>query len=166
MKIFFIGVKLIVLEQHKNVYLLYIGVNIDLLLQIIFPIGTITIIIALYIKNIFSSKMTSILGEIKNIFNRVNHLRSFFYSQHNDSFNDYQFLKDSPLLLNKSFVNKTIDNVKAGELMTKIDELIIFLENNIHDENNRRYFTFQLLSAIKNEQEFELFEKDVRKIYL
>jgi hypothetical protein len=142
------------------------GVNIDLLLQIIFPLGPITIIIALYIKNIFTSKMTSVLSAIRNISIRVDNLRAFFYSQHNDSFNDYQFLKDIPLLLNKAFVNNSINNEEAGKLMNEIDELIIFLETNVVDENSRKYFIYQLLSELNHQEELLLFKNDVQKIYV
>jgi len=51
----------------KSIFLSQFGVDLDLIFSIIIPIGTITVILGVYIKNMLSSKVTAVKKNIKKI---------------------------------------------------------------------------------------------------
>jgi hypothetical protein len=82
------------------------GVNLDIIMQIIMPIGTVTVIIALFIKNLMSSKISKIKTKILNIGNSIDQIRLFIIVNEKQSFSDYEFVSILPNMIKKYILSE------------------------------------------------------------
>ncbi len=112
----------------KSVFIQKFNVNLDLILSIILPIGTITIFITLLIKNMLSSQVTTVKTAIKTIGAKASDFQIFYYAQKEKALEDYTFVSQLPTFVRIPLQNNSIDTKQALLLMTTIDEAIIFFQ--------------------------------------
>jgi hypothetical protein len=131
----------------KSIFLFELGVNLDLIISIILPIGTITVIIGLFIKNMMDSRVSGVLKAIKNIEGNIASFRVFYYTQKQDSLNDYTFVSMLPPMIKVPLTANKIDRTQAYELMQQLDDAIKFIETNYaHDEKQKHYMMYVLFN--------------------
>jgi uncharacterized paraquat-inducible protein A len=116
----------------KTIFIKEFGVNLDLIFSIVLPIGTITVIIGLFIKNLLSSKVSATLKAIRNINVTVNNFDVFFHAAKMAALDDYNFVTILPPMIKTPLTNGTIDKNQAFVLMQQLDEAIDFVKHHIN----------------------------------
>jgi hypothetical protein len=149
----------------KAIFLTKLGVNLDLIFQIILPIGTITVIVGLFIKNMLDSKVNAVLKAIKTICSNVTSFRVFFYTQQVEALDDYTFVSVLPPMIKNPLTAGTINKQEAYELMKKLDEGIKFVEEHYaHDTPQKNYILYTLFNNITHYEEIEEIKTNTLKI--
>jgi hypothetical protein len=145
--------------------MLDLGVNLDLIFSIILPIGTITVIIGLFIKNMMSSKVSGVINAIKTIGASVASFRVFFYAQGLDSLNDYGFVRILPPMIKIPLTNNKIKKDEAFQLMTQLDQMAQFIENTYpKDEKQRNYMLYVLFNNVTCIEELNEIKTNISKV--
>lgn len=129
------------------------GVNLDLILSVLFPIGTITVMITLLIRNMMNTQVSAIMKAIKTINVRVSSYRIFYYSQKEKSLEDYTFVSQLPILIKIPFAKNAINTHDAYKLMTIIDEAATFFEQHFEKEKEKKYMLYHLFNEITDVDE-------------
>lgn len=140
------------------------GVDLDLILAILFPIGTITVVLAILIRNLLNTNITQVKKAIKNVTTRINSFRIFFYSQKEKSLEDFSFVEELPLLIRVPLKSDLISAKEAYNLMVKVNEASIFIEKNFSKEGERNYMLYHLFNEITEVAEIEDIKTNVLKI--
>jgi hypothetical protein len=141
------------------------GVNLDIIMQIVLPVGTVTCIVGLFIKNLMSSKMTNVKKQIMGITTVVEQLRVFIILKGTSAFNDYDFVSLIPTFIKNEINNsKIIDNDRMLEQFKKYDSLINLIEKNIKKIMNKKYLMYVATYICKNEIELDIFKTNIEKI--
>jgi hypothetical protein len=65
-------------------------------MSIILPIGTVTVIVGLFIKNLLSSKVTGVVKKIKQMHSQVENVRFMVHVKGKEVFNDFAFIEQLP----------------------------------------------------------------------
>jgi hypothetical protein len=124
----------------KIIFASNFGVNLDLIFQIILPIGTITVIVSLFIKNLLSSKVNDVFKAIKNIHGVIDSLMVFYYSKKEVAFDDYNFVSSLPSLIKTQILNNQISTKEASALIEKFDTTIKLIDQTYSkDEKQKKY---------------------------
>lgn len=147
----------------KSIFLSKFGVNLDLIFQIILPIGTITLIVGLFIKNLLSSKVNSVLSAIKNIDGKVTSFRAFFYTNKEESLNDYNFVSILPPLIKNPLIKGNMDHKRANNLMLELDETITFI-NTKYQKKQRQYMLYVLFNQVGSIDEINEIKTNTNKL--
>lgn len=140
------------------------GVNLDLILSVLFPIGTITVMITILIRNMMNTQVSAVMTAIKTINARVTAYRIFYYSQKEKSLEDYTFVTQLPVLVKGPFATNSITTNDAYKLMTEIDEATTFFEQHFEKEKERRYMLYHLFNEVTNVAEIEEIKRNRLKI--
>lgn len=148
----------------KSIFAQKFNVNLDLILSIILPIGTITIFITLLIKNMLSSQVTAVKTAIKTISAKISAFQIFYYTQKEKSLEDYTFVSQLPTFVRVPLQNNSIDTKQALLLMTTIDEAIIFFKDHFHKPKELNYMLFHLFNIITDIKEIEEIKSNILKI--
>lgn len=148
----------------KVVFANQFGVNLDLILSILFPIGTITVMITLLIRNMLSTQVSAIMKAIKTIAARVSSYRIFFYSQKEKSLEDYTFVSQLPILIKKPFEKNAITAHEAFKLMWTIDDAAKFFEQHFNKPKEQRYMLYHLFNEVTDVAEIEEIKRNRLKI--
>lgn len=148
----------------KVFFTAYFSVNLDLILNILFPIGTITVMITLLIKNMLNSKVSSVIKSIKSINSKVTSFRIFYYTQREKSLEDYTFVSQLPKLVANPLKNNSINKDEAFKLMALIDETVLFFEENIKVKKELNYMLFHLFNEIVDKNEITEIKENILKI--
>lgn len=148
----------------KSVFAQKFNVNLDLILSIILPIGTITIFITLLIKNMLNSQVTAVKTAIKTIGAKTSAFQIFYYTQKEKALEDYTFVSQLPTLVRVLLQNNSINTKQALSLITTIDETIIFFKNHFHKPKELNYMLFHLLNRITDNAEIEEIKRNILKI--
>jgi hypothetical protein len=148
----------------KAIFLSEWGVNLDLIFSIILPIGTITVIVGLFIKNMLNSKVNSILNAIKGIEGTVATFRTFAYTNGANALDDFNFVAILPPMIKGPLTSGKLTKDKANELMLALDDGAKFIES--HYANNpkeKQYMLYTLLNSITSvEQINELKDNTIK----
>ena len=148
----------------KSIFAQQFNVNLDLILSIILPIGTITIIITLLIKNMLSSQVTAVRNAIKTINKKVSAFQIFYYTQKEKALEDYAFVTQLPKFVRLPLQNNKINSKQALVLMTTIDETIIFFKNHLSKQKELNYMLFHLFNEITDNEEIEEIKNNIGKL--
>jgi hypothetical protein len=149
----------------KAIFLTKLGVNLDLIFQIILPIGTITVIVGLFIKNMLDSKVNAVLKSIKTICGNVTSFRVFFYTQQVDALNDYTFVSVLPPMIKNPLTAGTINKQQAYVLMQKLDEGIKFVEEHYaKDTKQKNYLIYTLFNNITHIEEIDEIKNNTLRV--
>lgn len=148
----------------KAVFAQKFNVNLDLILSIILPIGTITIFITLLIKNMLSSQVTAVKTAIKTINAKISAFQIFYYTQKEKALEDYTFVSQLPTLVRIPLQNNSIDTKQAFLLMATIDETIIFFKTHFHKPKELNYMLFHLFNRITDIKEIEEIKSNILKV--
>jgi hypothetical protein len=150
----------------KSIFMLDLGVNLDLIFSIILPIGTITVIIGLFIKNMMSSKVSGVTSAIKSIGANVASFRVFFYTQGQDSLNDYSFVEILPPMIKVPLTGNKIKKDQAYQLMTQLDQMAQFIETTFADDDKQRnYMLYILFNNVKSIDELNEIKSNIAKTH-
>jgi hypothetical protein len=147
----------------KSIFLSKFGVNLDLIFQIILPIGTITLIVGLFIKNLLSSKVNSVLNAIKTIDGKIVSFRAFFYTNKQDSLNDYNFVSSLPPLIKNPLIKGNMSHQQANDLMLQLDEMATFI-NNKYQKKQRQYMLYVLFNQVASVDEINEIKTNTLKL--
>ena len=148
----------------KGFFIQNYNVNLDLILSILFPIGTITVIITLLIRNMLKTKVADVLQAIKTIDTKVSAFRIFYYTNGKKSLQDYTFVTQLPIII-KSKLIKNASNFDQGyELMTVVNDAAIFIEQNFTKEKERKYHLYRLFNEIIDLEEIQQIKNNVLKV--
>ncbi|WP_241970174.1 hypothetical protein [Spiroplasma poulsonii] len=140
----------------KAIFATKFGVDLDIILLIIIPIGTITVIIAVFIKNMLSTKVTAVRNAIKTIGAKVSAFRIFYYTEKEKALEDYAFVTQLPTLVKGPLSTNSIDTKTAYQLMTIIDETAAFFEQHFATkEKEKNYMLYHLFNEITDVAEIE-----------
>ncbi|MDQ7982630.1 MAG: hypothetical protein REH79_00215 [Spiroplasma sp.] len=148
----------------KSLFSNSFGVDLDLILAVLFPIGTITVILVILIRNLLSTSITKVKQAIKTINVRVASFRIFFYSQKEKSLEDYSFVELLPILVRKPLQKDLISAQEAYDLMVKVNETSIFIEKNFKKESERNYMLYHLFNEITEIAELDDIKANVLKV--
>lgn len=148
----------------KTLFANQFGVDLDLILTILFPIGTITIVLAVLIRNLLNANITQVKKAIKNISTRINSFRIFFYSQKEKSLEDFAFVEELPILIRNPLKTNLISAKEAYDLMVKINEATLFIEKNFEKESERNYMLYHLFNEITDVAEIVDIKTNVLKV--
>lgn len=148
----------------KTVFAQEFNVNLDLILAIILPIGTITIIITLLIKNMLASQVTAVKNAIKTIDIKINAFQIFYYTQKEKALEDYTFINQLPILVRIPLQNNSINTKQALLLMTTINETIIFFKTHFQKQKELNYMLFHLFNEITDIKEIDEIKSNILKI--
>lgn len=132
----------------KVVFANEFGVNLDLILSVLFPIGTITVMLTILIRNMLNTQVSAIMKAIKTIYARVTSYRIFYYSQKQKSLEDYTFVTQLPTLIKGPFAKNAINTTQAYKLMTQIDEATTFIEQHYKKEKEKKYMLYHLFNEV------------------
>jgi hypothetical protein len=147
----------------KSIFLSKFGVNLDLIFQIILPIGTITLIVGLFIKNLLNSKVNSVLNAIKSIDAKIISFRAFFYTNKKDSLNDYNFVSLLPPLIKNPLIKGNINHEQANSLMMQLDDMANFI-NEKYQKKQRQYMLYVLFNQVSSLDEIEEIKANTLKL--
>ncbi len=148
----------------KTLFANQFGVDLDLILTILFPVGTITIILAILIRNLLNANITQVKKAIKNINTRINSFRIFFYSQKEKSLEDFTFVEELPVLIRTPLKQNLISAQEAYALMIKINESSLFIEKNFEKESEKNYMLYHLFNEITDIAEIDDIKTNVLKV--
>ncbi|WP_338963705.1 MULTISPECIES: hypothetical protein [unclassified Spiroplasma] len=149
----------------KAIFATKFGVDLDIILLIIIPIGTITVIIAVFIKNMLSTKVTAVRNAIKTIGAKVSAFRIFYYTEKEKALEDYAFVTQLPTLVKGPLSTNSIDTKTAYQLMTIIDETAAFFEQHFATkEKEKNYMLYHLFNEITDVAEIEEIKDNVLKV--
>jgi hypothetical protein len=151
----------------KSIFMLDLGVNLDLIFSIILPIGTITVIIGLFIKNMMSSKVSGVTSAIKSIGGNVASFRVFFYTQGQDSLNDYNFVEMLPPMIKVPLTSNKIKKDQAYQLMNQLDQMAQFIETTYADDDKQRnYMLYILFNNVTCIEELNEIKDNISKVHI
>lgn len=148
----------------KTLFFNQFGVDLDLILNILFPVGTITVVLVILIRNLLNTNITQVKKAIKNINVRINSFRIFFYSQKAKSLEDFAFVEQLPTLIRNPLRKNLISSVEAYDLMIQINDATIFIENNFSKINERNYMLYHLFNRVTDVTEIEDIKTNVLKV--
>jgi hypothetical protein len=132
----------------KAIFLSEWGVNLDLIFSIILPIGTITVIVGLFIKNMLTSKVNSVLTAIKGIGGNIATLRTFYYANGMDSIDDFNFVAILPPMIKTPLGTGKITKQQANDLMIQLNDTLKFVEE--HYASKPKELNFMLYNVMNN----------------
>ncbi|WP_233485526.1 hypothetical protein [Spiroplasma sp. ChiS] len=148
----------------KAMFATKFGVDLDLIVSIIIPIGTITVIIAVFIKNMLSTKVTAVRNAIKKISEKVSAFRIFYYTEKEKALEDYAFVTQLPTLIKKPLSNNSITREQAYELMKTIDETVAFFDKHLLKEKEKNYMLYHLFNQITDAAEIVEIKANILKV--
>ncbi|MFX4057153.1 MAG: hypothetical protein EHV01_002345 [Spiroplasma sp. hy2] len=148
----------------KAMFATKFGVDLDLIVSIIIPIGTITVIIAVFIKNMLSTKVTGVRNAIKTIGAKVSAFRIFYYTEKEKALEDYAFVTQLPTLVKKPLSNNSITREQAYELMKTIDETVAFFDKHLLKEKEKNYMLYYLFNQITAVAEIAEIKANILKV--
>ncbi|MDR3163633.1 MAG: hypothetical protein LBT77_00980 [Mycoplasmataceae bacterium] len=151
----------------KTIFIKEFGVNLDLIFSIVLPIGTITVIIGLFIKNLLSSKVSATLKAIRNINVTVNNFDVFFHAAKMAALDDYNFVTILPPMIKTPLTNGTIDKNQAFVLMQQLDEAIDFVKHHINPKkaHDLNYLLWVLFNQINDIDEITEIKTNLLKLH-
>lgn len=148
----------------KSYFAAAFEIDIDILMAIIMPIGTITVIIAIFIRNMLNSKITSVKKAVKTIMTRVRAFKIYVNSQEEAVFNDYNFMNDMPAMIKERFFSKAITNKQGLHLLKVISETIDFLRLNVKKTNELNYLLLHIFNNVQDLSEIEEIKYNILKL--
>jgi hypothetical protein len=149
----------------KSVFISKWGVNLDLIFQIILPIGTITIIIGLFIKNMLSSKVNSINKAIKSVEGNIKTFRTFYYVNGIDAINDFNFVEILPPMIKNRLTDTKVSKTQINELMQRLDTSIKFIEQHYSfDQKEKQFALYTIFTNTIKEEQLKEIENNALKI--
>ncbi len=149
----------------KSVFVNTLGVNLDLLFSIILPVGTITIIIGLFVKNLMDSKISSAARKVKNVQSNIDAIRLFVNLKQEKVFDDYDFISIIPSAVKTRLTNKTSDRTAAYKDLLKLDEISELIETKfVKNEKDKNYLLYIAYYVCQNQTELATFEANIHKL--
>jgi hypothetical protein len=141
------------------------GVNLDIIMQIIMPIGTVTVIIALFIKNLMNSKITKIKQQILSIGDNIDKIRMFIIANGKKSFSDYQFITILPNVIKKYLLVEKIDSEALITELNNFEQIIKYIEKNFNKKDiDMKYLVYIATYICNTKQELDIFYNNLQKL--
>jgi hypothetical protein len=149
----------------KAIFLSKWGVNLDLIFSIILPIGTITVIVGIFIKNMLNSKVNSVLNAIKGIGGTIATFRTFAYTNGINALDDFNFVAILPPMIKIPLTTGKINKEQAGNLMKELDDGAKFIEAHYVDNpKEKQYMLYTLLNNITSVEQINELKNNTLKL--
>jgi len=149
----------------KSYFINGFGVNLDLIMSIILPIGTVTVIIGLFIKNLMSSKISSIKKAILASEDNVEKIRMFVSLQGQKAFEDYDFIQLLPSTVKKDIVADKIEKESLIDDLLEYEKVISFIETNFKKNNlDKKYLIYVATNLCNSKEELDAYFNDLQLI--
>ncbi|MDR1850581.1 MAG: hypothetical protein LBQ45_00415 [Mycoplasmataceae bacterium] len=149
----------------KSYFMNGFGVNLDIIMQIIIPIGTVTVIIGLFIKNMMSSKLNATKNKIKNIGDSVNKIRMFVTLQGTKAFDDYDFLNLLPSFLKEKIIDGQVDKKALLNSLIEYEKISRFIEDNYKKKDmDKKYLLYVMNNVCKSKDDLDIFYTNLKNI--
>lgn len=140
------------------------GVNLDLILSVLFPIGTITVMLTILIRNMLNTQVSAVMKAIKTIYARVTAYRIFYYSQKQKSLEDYTFVSQLPTIIKVPFAQNAINTSQAYKLMTIVDDTTTFIQEHYEKEKEKKYMLYHLFNNVTDIAEIQEIKNNKLKL--
>lgn len=122
------------------------GVNLDIIMQIILPIGTVTVIIGLFIKNLMSSKINGTKKTIASIGDTIAKIQTFIALNGKKALQSFEFVQILPSWLQKSIREHKMADDKIIKILDKCQIVVEYIEENfkknVNDKNYLLYIAY------------------------
>uniref|UniRef100_UPI0027E047D6 transposase n=1 Tax=Spiroplasma sp. AdecLV25b TaxID=3027162 RepID=UPI0027E047D6 len=148
----------------KAIFAQQFNVNLDLILSIILPIGTITIVITLLIKNMLATQVSAVKNAIKTISAKVSAFQIFYYTQKEKALEDYSFVNALPTFVKLPLQNNSINTKHALVLMQTIDETVLYFNSHFTKSKELNYMLYHLFNNITDVKEIEEIKSNIVKL--
>jgi len=149
-------------------------------MSIILPIGTITVIIGLFIKNLMSSKISQVKKNILSSEDNVEKIKTFVSLQGEKAFEDYDFIQLMPASVRRTITSDENNKKALMKILSECEEVINYIDN-IHTESknklkkiahikkmtnlDKKYLIYIATTVCKNAEQLDSFFDDVKKMY-
>jgi hypothetical protein len=135
----------------KTMFLHYFSVNIDLIVQIIFPIGTTAVIITLFIKNMFSSNVSAVKAKMKNIITQAKSMDDFYEVREVEALQDYTFVTQLPVIFTSNI--RILDKSGEEKLLVAIFKLVRQIMGTNLSATEQKYLMYHFFINIKTQEQ-------------
>lgn len=132
------------------------AINIDQVLKYFIPASSLALILAVFIQSLVKNDVKTILNNIKNVKNKVDNFKIFYNWDYTSVMNDFQFIKEAPLIIRNQLKQKILTNderAKTFELLHEIYQFIIFIEQQNIKISELKYIHYHLFYEITNRDE-------------
>jgi hypothetical protein len=137
----------------------------DLIFSIILPIGTITVIVGVFIKNMLSSKVNAVLNSIKGVEGTIATFRTFAYTNGYDALEDFNFVSILPPMIKGPLTLGKISKKEAQALMLQLDDAIKFIEQHYTKQpKERQFMLFNLLNNVTSVEQIQELQDNIIKL--
>jgi hypothetical protein len=150
----------------KSYFINQFGVNLDLIMSIILPIGTMTVIVGLFVKNMISSKLNGVKNKINNIYSETSKIKLLVKLNDIDMLNDYDFVSLIPTPITNRFLAGEITKKEIFRELGYYNATIKNIEKNIKTKNekNKKYFLYVVLNKCNNKKDLDMFYENLVKL--
>ncbi|GMO16106.1 MAG: hypothetical protein Ta2E_07280 [Mycoplasmoidaceae bacterium] len=141
------------------------GVNLDVMMAVILPIGTITLVIVIFIRNLMTSKLSKMAKDINEMGKNVNWIRLNIKLKGIDCFRDSKFVELLPSYIQKALLYDDISIKEAQKLITNKITVINFIEANFSKKrNDENYLMYVAYYLVNNEEDLQIFYDNLIKL--
>lgn len=149
----------------KAVFLSRWGVNLDLIFSIILPIGTITVIVGLFIKNLLNSKISNVMRDVKNINSVINTFRTFYYTNRENALKDFDFIAILPPMIKNPLTKGDITTQQTVELINELDDTTKFIEDHYaKNVKEKQFMLYTLFNNVTNKEQINEMKENILKL--
>jgi hypothetical protein len=150
----------------KDYFFERFGVNIDLAFKIIFPIGSLTLFISLFLKKMWDSSINVIHKEISEISKKVDDFQTFFVLRRERVFEDYQFVMTLPKFVKEKikFSKTPQQQQEVFETIRLLDLDLSFFKKKIEKKNHLDTIFYLIFNKIGTYEEIEIIKDSVVKV--
>jgi hypothetical protein len=140
----------------------YFSVDIDLIVSIIFPIGTTAVIITLFIKNIYSSKVSVVSAKLKQMILEATRLDNYYEVKGEASLDDYKFVSELPIVFATNI--HALDENDERKLLKAIFTLIREIKAAPVSDEQKKCMLYHLFVNVKELGQLESLYHSIKKI--
>jgi hypothetical protein len=149
----------------KSYFINGFGVNLDLIMQIIIPIGTVTVIIGLFIKNMLSNKISQVKKKILSIDENILKIRTFYKLKGLDAFDDFDFIMTLPDSMRRRIDTEKLNKISLNDEMQQFIQLTNEIEIMYAKQDlNKKYLLYVAFNKCKNRNEISILRENLIKI--
>jgi hypothetical protein len=146
----------------KSLFMHYFSVDIDLIVSIIFPIGTTAVIITLFIKNIYSSKVSVVSAKLKQMILEATRLDNYYEVKGEASLDDYKFVSELPIVFATNI--HALDENDERKLLKAIFTLIREIKAAPVSDEQKKCMLYHLFVNVKELGQLESLYHSIKKI--
>jgi hypothetical protein len=134
-------------------------------MNIILPIGTITVIVGIFIKNLMNSKISSVRKKIKDTPGIISSVCLYLSLKGKDSFKDYEFVLSLPESIKNKLTSKAYSVDEACKILSKKLNIISFIKINFkHNIPDQNYLLYMAYFKLDSEDDLNKYYDNLQKL--